>query len=133
MTIEHGRVDETAADNVSGTTTTRGPRYGLEVLLGILAILGAFFSAFLWIDGHYARTTYVDRVGINIKTIEHRLDLKIIDDQLQSTRNQIFDYEDQLGIKPDDETVRKLLRSLRKSEKDLEQEKESILRALKPR
>lgn len=98
---------------------TPGPRYGLETVLGILALLGAFFSAFLWIDTRYARDSVVNK-------IEQRLDLKITNDQLQNIREQIWKHEERLNVLPTDRTARELLRSLRVRERDLEQERDRI-------
>ena len=123
--------DRKTEDQVSKTSTKTGPRYGLEALLGIIAILGTSFTAFLWIDSHYARTTHVENVENHVENVENRLELKIIDDQLQNIRNQIFTYEEQLKINKDEETARVLLRSLEKKEEDLKLEKQSLLHALR--
>lgn len=82
----------------SSAGKTSGPRYGLELVLGIIALIGAFFSRFLWMENRYALNPVV-------KKIEKRLDLKIIDDQLQNAREEIWKHEDRLNISPDDATV----------------------------
>ena len=56
-------------------------------IAAIIAIFGAFWGAYSFVDNHYAKVE-------EVKLIEQRLDYKIDSDKLYEMQNRLWKYED---------------------------------------
>ena len=69
----------------------------IQSILAIVALLGAFFGAFKYIDGRleYIETEYAR--ASDLRRVEQRLDYKITYDQYMSVQERIWKLEDRYG------------------------------------
>ena len=96
-----------------------GPRYILETTLAVLALLGFFFTAFLFIEYRYAKDVHLTKVELGLQ-------LNGLGDKLSELQTDISKFEYELSTRKNDALFENILKKLRKQEETLSKEMEII-------
>lgn len=96
-----------------------GPRYIVELILALIAIISVAFGVFFFLENRYAKNMHMSK-------LELRLDLKISEDQLLSVEERILKFEGELGVIKESDLLKSELRKLRKQEDNITEKIQSI-------
>jgi lipoate-protein ligase A len=98
-------------------------KYSITVTISVLTLIGLFFGAYQFIDTTYAESH-------DLTHLTYKVDIKILDDRINSLQDRIWSLEDRKQTMDDDETIRIIEEQLRKTrvEKErLEKELDAVI------
>lgn len=92
----------------------------------IFVMAGSLFSVYFWLDDRYA-------LANDVKEIEQRLDIKILEDQMSSIQERIWKLEDRLAVRPHgarsvDITAKEELRELKEKKETIDKKIQSLIK-----
>ena len=100
-------------------------------IAGIAALLSLCFGAYFWVDTRYAHANDMLKAMKSIELLGVRLDLKIIEDQLNGVQQRIWKIEDRYCAdksKPCDQT--KMPQTVFEQYRELQCQKEKLQKEL---
>lgn len=106
-----------------------------ELIIMIAALVGLMVTClggYSWLNAEFAHATDMKAVVESVKRLAVRLDYKIVEDQLRSTQQKIWNIEDRYcpdKSKPCDES--KMPQTVRDEYRELKVEKEKLQNELK--
>lgn len=84
----------------------------LQLIIGLLTIIGICFAAWFYIDTHKADCADVQKVEQKVTQVQTDLEIHKLDNYLKSVQQRIWTIKERHGERPRDRTVNEELQKL---------------------